>query len=394
MYIRVISPIYSYSGFTAAPTDESYVTSWIVLGIMFLIVIPFVKSTEFVKSNAAILLFILFFLPWTSLIYYKPQPTGYILWEVVYWAMTFILLRIRFSVKLFNTGNHRSESFIYFITFVLITTIVYISAFYANFRIKLDLQDVYDLRMDSRAFNLPKIIEYVWSATTNILPIVLVYFMSKKKWNIVMIIAFAIVLNFSINGQKSTMFKLLLCFLLYFFMKSDMKAKVPIFVTGLVLVGLFEHDIWETDFVALMVVRRVSYVTSLLDSYYYDVIHQYGPIFYSHKLNGTDIQFYIGDMYFGEDEMRANNGLFSDAFMNLGYVGCFFYPFIYAILFNFLENVTEGLNKSISFYTTFLIVFTLRSSEFTTALLTHGLLLLILTIAFMPRISFSSSDNY
>ena len=83
--------------------------------------------------------------------------------------------------------------------------------------------------------------------------------------------------------------------------------------------------------------------------------------------------------------MRANNGLFTDAYMNLGEIGCLVYPFVYVAFFKFCESSFEGVNVELVMFVIIIMVITLNSSEFTTSLLTHGLFALCLLLYFLPR---------
>lgn len=386
IYAEAISPLYSYAGLTYNPTITSRTISWGLLMGGLVLVTPFLKRNDFVIPNAAILLFVLFFVPWTSFIACKPQTMDFVLCEATYWAMVFICMYRKFNVirlpQIVHTANSTALTII---TVTLILVVVYVSGVYAHFRLNFNLTNVYDLRLEARGFHLPLLLSYLWPAAANILPLALIYFMSKKRWSVVALIAVVILMNFSINGSKSTLFKLFLCFLLYFFVKKKFLRNVAFVLAILVLAGIVMSKLQGDSFIASLIVRRTFYVTSLLDSYYYEIVNLYSPAYFSHKVNGHEVAFYIGDIFFDSDAMRANNGLFSDAYMNLGLIGIFVYPIIYSVFFNWCETLFKGHSDQIKFYAVFLLVLTMRSSEFTTALLTHGLFLLCLTLAVMPR---------
>jgi len=231
----------------------------------------------------------------------------------------------------------------------------------------------------------------------NILPVFMIFFMSKKKWLMVMFVLLIVIMNFSINGSKSTLLKLFLCFLLYFVSKDYLKDKILPLMVVLMVIALLEYKTIGTDIIGNMIVRRAFYIPTYLDTLFYNVIHESGPIFYSHKIYGQEITFYVGDVFFGKDEMRANNGLFSDAYMNLGVVGIILYPLFYSFFVHICEVLFNGHDDSIKFFVVFLIIFALRSSEITTAFLTHGIFLLCVVMAVIPtfgnKLSTSSSPT-
>ena len=227
---------------------------------------------------------------------------------------------------------------------------------------------------------------YCISLKRNILPIILIISLQKKKWIMSFLCIFVIFLNFSIQGSKSTLFKLLFCLFLYYFLrKKDLLKIVQYLFVLLVVFSLLEWWLIDSNFISSLVIRRVFFVPALLNSLYYDYILESGPIFYGKM--ASEINFDIGEEYFGNAEMRANNGMFTDAFMNLGYVGCLVYPFIYAFFFKCCDSAFRGVNKQVVFFATLLIVTTMMSTVFTTALMTHGIFMLCVVIYLLPRSS-------
>ena len=166
-------------------------------------------------------------------------------------------------------------------------------------------------------------------------------------------------------------------------MKKELVSKVPYLFAFLVITTLLEWWIGGSTLISTFIVRRVLYIPSLLDSLFYDYIQQIGPLYY--QQGDVNITFLIGEEYFGREDMMANNGMFSDAFMNLGWIGCLIYPFIYAFYIKICDCAFKGVNRQIIFFSGLLIVTTMGSSVFTTALLTHGILLLCLVVYLLPR---------
>ena len=132
-----------------------------------------------------------------------------------------------------------------------------------------------------------------------------------------------------------------------------------------------------------VLIRRAFFIPNMLDGLFYDYIYTHGPTFYSHE--GTNIAFSIGDIYFNDENMRCNNGLFTDAFINLGWIGVFLYPIIFSSFFKICEAGFKGIKSQILFFACIILVITFRSSLFTTSLATHGILLTCITLMFMPR---------
>ena len=85
------------------------------------------------------------------------------------------------------------------------------------------------------------------------------------------------------------------------------------------------------------------------------------------------IQNIIGEVYFNDPETACNNGLFSDAYMNLGALGCIVYPVIYAFIFRICGSAFRGAEKGLVVFAALIMSYTFEGSELTTGLLTHGL---------------------
>lgn len=376
VYVNVTNPVWGYAGFSNNATQDSLITSWLVLVFLSMLVVPLFNSKAAFYPDLLILFFVMRVVPFTSLIRFINTPNRLSILFAVYFSLIFILTRIirLRQVPLSISGISRSKDTIMYVgLFFFATIILFISGYYAHFHIHLSFDDVYDLRHQVKSFNLPTIVKYAWSPATNVLPLLFVFFLERKKKVICAFIVLLIMLNFSINGMKSTFFKLLICVSFILVRIKDFKRYyIPLFITLLLLV-VVEGRIWNLHVIHDVVVRRALFVPSILDTFYYDYISQYGPVFYAR--GGMPVQYIIGDIYFGSSDIECNNGLFSDAFMNLGWLGCIVYPFIYAILFRICGSAFRAADKGLIVFAAIIMSYTLEGSELTTGLLTHGLFL-------------------
>lgn len=391
VYIAFTNPVWGYVGFDNNTTSSSFLVSWMVLIVLSLFVLPFFKSNESFFPDLLILFFVMRVVPFTTLIRFVDTPDTLSFLFCIYFTITFLLTRT-LKIKQVSiggsVGRKTNDTILYLGLFFFSSIIIFISGYYAGFRLHLSFADVYDLRHEASDFGIPTFLKYAWSPATNILPLLFVYFLQKKKRLVCLFIVVIILLNFSINGMKSTLFKLLICIFFSVLKIKDFKHYyLPLFIS-ILLLTIAEGTIWRFQFIHDVVVRRAFFIPSLLDTYYYDYITQHGPMFYSRT--GTAIQYIIGDEYFGAPEMDCNNGLFSDAFMNLGPLGCFIYPIIYAFLFRLCGSAFRGADKGLVVFAAMIMSYTLEGSEFTTGLLTHGLFLFCL---FMYFISIKSNDT-
>jgi hypothetical protein len=383
VYIYVISPVFSYQRFIYQPIKEAIIFSWIILIVFSVLILPFLKMKEIVIPFAMVMLFLVRFVPLTSFIGCSGQGIDFVATICLYWLLIIVAMRIPLHLPILQPP--RSAGFIInSVTLLFVVVVLFVSGYYAHFRLNFNLFDIYDVRLEARQFNMPTILSYLRSATVNVLPILFLYNAKRSKWILVILITLVAFLNFSIDGRKAILFRFILCLYIYYFLAIKLKIvlKIVWLLILLCMLTLFEWYIFESNMLANMVIRRAFFMTSLLDSLYFDYIVHNGPTYYNRI---TSIAFQIGSDYFGASEMRSNNGLFSDAFMNLGYLGCVIYPFIYVIFFRLCEAAFCGVNTKIVFFATFLIIFTIGSSELSTSMLTHGVLLLCIVVYLMPR---------
>lgn len=384
IYVDQIVPFFSYWLMIDQSSFVSYVESWAFLAAMTFPVLFFYRREE--EDYYATTMFVLFLyfiklVPLTSFLFYQPQSFSFVIQQGIMWILLFVLLYVCKPITF--KFIKKSEAFVTIVTIIVSLTVVWVSGKYASFRVHFSIDDVYDLRMEAREFNMPTLIKYLYSFSGNIIPICMIYYMSKKKMTMTFFLAFVGLLNFSIAGSKSTLFRILLCFSLLYIQKFDYKKwMMPSFLT-ISLLSIIEFKLLNLTNISSILIRRVFYIPNLLDSVYYDYFKNDEPYFFDTS-KFTQLQFNIGGDIFGNDAMRCNNGFFTDAYVNLGIAGCFVYPFIFAVLIKILEGACIGHYKYIAVFSAFLFVTTLESTFFTTSLLTHGLFLMILTLYFMP----------
>ena len=382
LYFYIVQPRYDYWGYISDPSKGSYIISFVLLLPSIFLLKPYFFTDKFFISNCVILLYFIGFVPTTTIVAFDPQPIGFIISTAIYWYL-FLFLIIRYNVKSFRI-KQLPESFLLMLGVFFGFVVIYISGKYAHFRFTISLTDVYDFRTEARQFDISRILNYLWAASRLVLPILVSFYLIKKEYVIAIVFMLLIVLNFSIDGSKSTLFSLFICLLLFFFIKGNITKWFPVLIVLFLSIAIAEFFITDTSFIANMFIRRNFFVPSILDTKYYDLISTRGPVYWSYTVDGKDIAFYIGDYYFGREEMRANNGMFSDAYQNIGLLGCFFYPILYAIFFNIANELSKNANKGIVLLVCFLCAYKMRGSTFTTVLLTHGILLTVIVLALMP----------
>lgn len=382
IYAGIISSFFMTEGFENNVNLGSYVVSWLLFVMFSQMLSSFLKKENSLISNLVVLLFLVKIVPFTSYIAFNPSSVHFVLLQVIYFSLILLLFRIVPPVRISKIPQQ--GLFINIITFVFVVTIVYLSGSYANFRLHFSLKDVYALRMEAREYDIPLILSYIHGAAVKVLPIILIYYIQKKDWIVSAIIILALLFSFGIDGMKSTFLNLILCLGLYVVRIKHIMRFLPVALTSLCILACGEYVFQDSYFLTDLFVRRVFFVPTLLDTFYYQYALDFGPIYFNSMVDGVDISFVIGDLW-RTGQTRANNGLFSDAFVNLGFWGVIVYPILYAIFFKWAEGGFDKKDNGIVFYAAFIMVYNMISSFFSVCLLTHGMFLLCLVVMFMPQ---------
>lgn len=388
-YIYIIAPTYGYARLSYDPSSIGALFSWVALILGIYLILPFRKMDGNIVPQTMILMFFYSYVPMTSYWSCSSLPLDFMGSCILFWSLWFVMMRI-VKAPDFSSIVSPNPRAIYAIAIFFAISVFIISGVYANFRIHLSLTDVYDMRLEARDFDMPIFLKYIWAASGNVIPICMIYFLSIKNNKMVCLLAIATLFNFSTNGSKSSLFKMLLCIGLYYYGVKDYKRSLSWLFVILLVFCVLEFLLLHSSGIADVLIRRSMYIPNLLDSLFFDYISISEPTYYSSE--GNDITFRIGDIYFDKSEMRCNNGLYTDAFVNLGWIGLFIYPIVFSLFFKVCENCFKFANPQICLFAAFISATTFRSSLFTTSLLTHGIFLTCITVAFMPQI-YNENEN-
>lgn len=392
-YIIVINPFYQSVRMVNHATISTYLISWFVF-ILFIPLILENYSRKTLSANVVVIFACFSFIPTTSLMAFIPVGIEFNIMMILYWLIIFGGNIIIKPFKLVDVNSYKTSNLFYLFLVILTTTVLYVSGRYTGFRFHFGLFDIYDLRFEERGFSLPSIISYLHSAANVLLPVMLVYFLSQLRYFMVGILSVVILLNFGIGGHKSVLFMLFLSFLGYWFYRFQ---RISYFSWTLVLICVFalsEYYLFDTFFVSAIMVLRVLFIPAELHLCYYDFFSKNELLYFKQGffkwLNlptpySDNIDFIIGGVYGGDYQIRANSGLFSDAYQNLGMLGVVIFPFVVLFILRLLDASTKGLDEKLLIIPILTTSMALMSTTFSTALLTNGLFFMMIILFFLPR---------
>lgn len=393
-YARLVAGPFSYQGFVSRPTVPTVLASWIFL-LALLPLLVWVLRSETLAARVTALLALVSLVPTTTLVGQDPRyPAAYILLMFGYWAL--FLLACRYLPRI-TLGRHRllSEAPHLIALVVLSATVLFISWRYTGFRLHFGLFDVYDLRAEARTFEAPAIVGYLATFSDNVLPVLLAYYLRRRWYLVAAGVATVILFNYGISATKQVLFLLLFAIASVFVRESvRISRRMLIILAGVLVVALVEARFAGTLIVGTLSLYRVMIIPSHLHWVHYDFFQTRELLYLTQSaLKGffaspyrENIQFLIGEYNIGDFTARANNGLFSDGYMNFGGLSVLFYPAITVAVLKLVEGSAYGLSSSVQFILVMSLGFVLLGLPLPTALLTGGIAVLVLLLSTLPRL--------
>lgn len=406
-YIFFVSPRWGYAGFFySSPGFGSYFISWILLIMLSLPCCQLGKIKTFSSTIMQCLIYLSFF-PGIVLYTFREQPI--FLLYCLYWFLLilyyFLINTQKFKPVQFNI-NEKILSYLSIASFLFC---FYVWASYAHFHIQIDIINIYGLREEAAYFDMLTLTKYAYGTVQVCIPFLAVWSLDKKKRCIFVILCCAQVLAFFSQGSKSAFFALIVALVAHYFIEmenkknsdsnlSNGKHAVSIILRGLTIASVFsfaEFHLLESHYLIDYMFRRNMFLPNLLNIYYYDffsinefdyfrgsIIRVFG---FESPYSTIQVPYIIGGTYFNAPNMYSNNGLFSDAYMNIGVAGIVIMPLMIILLLKLFDRCIGKVKLSIQIGAAIYVVFCLMGSSFFTNLFTHGFLALAFLFCILPK---------
>lgn len=394
---------YGYYGFKNEATTMSILIGILLLSMMFVFILK--QKTDRYSKLVVYVLILVNFIPSIITYIFMPISNKYIFLQMAYWLMMILFVNFFNKIYLKTEETTRQKSMIGMYTLVAIEFFIVGIVLFRYTGFNLNFNNVYDLRNNYFNSSVPLVFAYLFAAFKVINPLLFIYLFNNKKKVAYIFSALIQLMAFLADGSKSTLFSIVIAYGIVKFLKnkkdidlfknSDIKYYILYGLVAVNALGFFEFNLFKSANIYNYFIRRLFFVPALLNQYYFDFFTNYPIDLFRQSFMGkigfsspyeNQIQKIISSVYFNTPEMLANNGLFSDAFMNLGTLGIFVMPIIICLLLRWLDYCSEGINP---FYLLTIMVnvsYIFISSSFFTVLLTHGFILLCLIMKFViPR---------
>jgi hypothetical protein len=392
-YRILVAEPFAYQGFHNSPTVGSIVLSWVFL-LSLLPLLVRVFRAETLSANVTTVLALISLVPTTTLIAHDPRyPVAYVVLIYIYWLLFLLASAFLPAMRPFSRPLRSDVPHVTLLV-MLSATILYLSWRHTGFRLHFGLFDIYDLRAEAREYRVATIIGYFATIADNALP-VLVAFYLRRRWVAVAALAGVVILfNYGISATKQILF--LLMFAVASVAMDDrarLNRSVLAALFGIITLCLIEKQVFGTGFLTVLSIYRVLMIPAQLHWVHYDFFQNNDMLyltqsalrFFFESPYRENIQFILGEYYIGQFTARANNGLFSDGYMNFGAVSVLFYPLLVVFVLKLVEGAAEGLSASVRLVLTVALSFIFLGLPLPTALLSAGVGVLVILLSTLPR---------
>lgn len=296
----------------------------------------------------------------------------------------FSKIKINFTkVPVFN----KNQALYLLLIITTIGTIPYLFIYGPHINLKnLLLLDVYETRTAMGELSNPYF-GYSYSVFTKIIiPLIIIFSLELKKKGLLMVGVFYLVL-FYLFGAHKTVYVGLLVVLAFYKLGYAQAVKIIMKYSSIFIVLFTLLALVNIDYPWILSFRRIHFLPSLLDICYIDFFEE-KPLFWSESILKRFVEYpydvphvnLIGETYFKQPDMAANNGLISEGFMNWGTWGVLINCFLVAVYFGVLNSLRIP-SKYMGLFV--LVIFSFISSSVFTVFLTHGAIALLLISIFL-----------
>lgn len=398
-YVLYIAPMYSYMGFE----DREMTTGAMVAAYVVAAIPSLVTPRSRRPSVVAYWILYLFVIVPGAII--PPMtigvPSETLLAVGVPLAACFILLGLIYRLPLLKVRRPASVGRLPALAGIVISLGMYVmvvAGYGLSFSLP-SLMDVYDVRLEYRASvaSQGRAVGYAlaWvGAVVN--PLLMAWGFKDKRWLLAILGGVGQVLLFGITGHKAILMLVIFvpAMILLGHRTDPRRVGLWVVLTGLmvVLIGTVEHMFLKSDFINVIVVRRQMAGPGLLTGFYFDFFSTHPKANLAHSILGGFVQDHyatapamiIGRLHFGP-QTAANAHVWADAYANFGYVGMFGVTLaLGGVLWTF-DSLANGVDRRLTIPLIGTTAIKLANTGLLTSLLTHGILLALLVVFFLPR---------
>jgi hypothetical protein len=395
LYSNIVLEYFYYWDFPRVQTWYSVFLSWIIFITFSPLWLKLIISRGF-SANVFSLLVLMSFIPSTTILSFGGAlPAEFWMLICIYWLVLMLAALTTKTPVVKVVAKSSSTHLVDMATIILVMNIVFISYKFTGFRLQFDIFDIYVNRAEARTYEFNILLSYLATAADNVLPVLLVVYLLKKRYAFAVVVAATIFLNFGITSTKQVLLLLFVAFIIYRFGRRELRDSTVLVFGFIALMAacITEELFFSTYALADIFAFRLLFIPSTLHVEYFsffryeelDLLRQTAFKFFFESPYKENIQFMIGNIWISDPTARANNGLFSDAYYNFGVVGVFVYPLLLVFFCKVLEGLSRGIDNRVLLVSVVASTFVFLSVPLTQALFNCGLFVLAVVFSLLPK---------
>jgi len=397
-YYLIISPLYSYAGITFWHLSWWVWIISIVLSLLPLLFLPLAcnKPSDF----ATWIIYLCLIFPSNIVIFmvsnFSPEKVVVLPIALTSSFLLFELVRQKGSLATRLTKGNASIFDVILPVVMFVLSMVVFS--YAQYNISFSFEDVYTRRFAARDIMKGRtLIGYLEAFLSRAcIPIALAYGLQYKKLLHILLTFFAILVIFSLSGEK-TIILLPVALMFVIFLTLQKRINIGfwllIFFILLISLSLIEAICLETNIISSYIIRRQMVVPSQLTTYYWEFFSVNPFVMMKDSVIGWLIpvednysiakNFIVGFEYAKNIETNANANIWASIFADFGYVGMAIISVLSALILKIVDSLSA--NKFVfACACSAAIGLTWVNGALNTSLLSHGVLALVLALWLYP----------
>ena len=369
---------------------QKEIISSILFAFELIILLKLRRPSEF-KENLLYIFFIMYFIPLNSVSSLVDTSYEFIIAANLFCVLFIICVSInnsadRVYVDQYETGTRTYEGLLYnrtvnIVCFIVCALFILYKISFNGFYFPINFLggDVYTARLENIAQIrqadtgiIGLIITILADISTFIAPLYLLISLKAKKILPIAVSVLCILSQYAIYSMKTAILlsPIILLIALY---KGKWKIEIKYILTigfavafgGMILLW----EVWSEGRVYFLLVRRMMYLPTWINTMYFDYFADHTKLYLTDevfvikkflpRVYDKPILKIISEAYFSGEIVSPNNGMFSEGFMQFGYVGLVFFPFFYKVLFDWTENVYKRFGKQIQLFVCVLLIINL-----------------------------------
>lgn len=399
-YVYVISPLFSYHGYTYHPPSTFYIAVAWLMALTPSLWMPVQRDRP--SQVVYWLLYVLVFIPAMIIPFYTlyNEPTRSMSMQLVLLGC-FAMLGGIYRLPLLILPRLKISSALFWSLVALLSLGFYtyiVKVFGVHFNI-VSMDDVYGVRAeyDQQLADSGVGVAYALEWQSNVInPLLIAYGLVNRKGSLVALGLIGQLFLYSITGFKSVFLsaEFILMLLVVQIRKGTWFGQLTAWGFGVTVMLCAWLDVLTSSiFYTSIFVRRMIITPGLLTGYYFDFFSNHPRLLLAHSIfKGLFTYPYslsppnlIGSFYWGDAGTAANANLWADAYANFGLWGMFFFTLMLGLVLLVFDSLSVGRNPLVTSLLLGVPAITLANTALLTSLFNHGIGLATLFVFLMPR---------